>query len=172
MSLVTIFAVATSVALVLPLAAATAQTIIANEPSALDFAVGVFNAIVRDGARTLPEAQLEFRYGEKLLYLGPAIGIMANTRKGGMIYGGLYADVALGPIVLTPFGGIGDYHRGNGKDLGREFTFRASLSARYQRDDGSRVGIQFAHISNAYTGRINPGEQEILITYAIPVGRK
>lgn len=120
-------------------------------------------------ARPLPEAQIEFRYGQKLFGIGPAAGMVANNRGGFMVYSGLYSDIAFGNVIVTPLGGIGGYHRGNGKDLGSAFEFRLSLSVRYQLGDGSRVGLQFAHVSNAFTGRINPGDEEVLITYALPL---
>lgn len=138
------------------------------EPSYLDFGAGAFNAFDGNGSRPVPEIQGELRYGGKVLYLGPAVGIAANSRHGLILYGGLYSDLAFGPVIVTPFGGVAGYYEGEGKDLGGAFEFRLSLSVRYEMTNGDRVGLQFAHVSNAYTGRINPGDEELLLTWSLP----
>jgi hypothetical protein len=64
---------------------------------------------------------------------------------------------------------VGGYHRGGSEDLGSTFQFRLSADLSYQFDNQSRLGLQFAHISNAGIIRTNPGENELLLTYAIPL---
>jgi len=63
------------------------------------------------------------------------------------------------------------YHRGGGEDLGGTFEFRTSVVGAYEFGNGSRVGVQFAHVSNAGTGKrnVNPGENELLLTYSLPL---
>jgi hypothetical protein len=140
-----------------------------NEPSYLDFGAGAFDIHGHHGTPTTAEGKVEFRYGKKLLYVGPAIGVLGNTRGGVFGYGGFYADLALGHFVLTPLAAVGGYHRGGSENLGGAFQFRLSADLSYQFDNQSRLGVQFAHISNAGISRVNPGENELLLTYAIPL---
>ena len=140
-----------------------------NEPSYLDFGVGVFNSQGHNHSPATPEGRVEFRYGEKLLYFGPAAGLLVNTRGGVFGYAGIYTDIAWGPLVLTPFGGLGFYSRGSGEDLGGAFQFRLSANLAYEFDGGSRLGVQFAHISNAGIHARNPGDDELLLTFALPL---
>jgi lipid A 3-O-deacylase len=140
-----------------------------DEPSYLDFGVGVFNNQGHNHSPATPEARVEFRYGEKLLYFGPAAGLLVNTRGGVYGYAGIYADVAWGRFILTPFGGLGLYSRGSGEDLGGAFQFRLSANLAYEFDGGSRLGAQFAHISNAGIHAMNPGDDELLLTFALPL---
>jgi hypothetical protein len=39
----------------------------------------------------------------------------------------------------------------------------------YQFDNQARLGLQFAHISNAGLSSHNPGENELLLSYAFPL---
>ncbi len=145
--------------------------LVGDEASYLDFGAGAFDIQGHPEAPTSPEARVEFRYGRKLFFIGPAIGLLANTRGGVFGYGGIYADLKLGPFVLTPFGGVGAYRRGGSVDLGNTFEFRTSLAVAYELGNGARIGVQVAHVSNDGTGKfnVNPGENEILLTFAMPL---
>jgi lipid A 3-O-deacylase len=147
---------------------------VGDEPSYLDLGAGAFDAFGFSfqgdrEASTTWEARAEYRYGRKFLNLGPALGVVANGRGGWMAYAGIYTDFRLGSFVLTPLGGIGAYHKGASEDLGGVFQFRLSATAAYEFSNASRLGIQVAHISNAGIHPSNPGENELLLTYAIPL---
>jgi hypothetical protein len=141
-----------------------------DEASYLDLGVGSFGSGPGHPAPDSAEGRVELRYGKKLFYLGPALGLLANTNGGIFGYGGLYADVRLGDLVITPFGGIGGYDRGSGERLGGTFEFRLSLAVAYELANRSRLGVQYAHISNAGIHDINPGDNELLVTYSLPLG--
>ncbi len=90
--------------------------------------------------------------------------------QGGVFgYGGVYADLQLGQVVITPLGAIGGYRRGGSEDLGGAFQFRLSVAMSSEFGNRSRIGVQYAHISNADIYTVNPGENELLLTYAIPL---
>lgn len=141
-----------------------------DEASYLDLGVGSFGSAPGHPAPDAAEGRVELRYGKKLFHLGPALGLLANTRGGVFGYAALYADLRLGNVVITPLGGLGGYHRGNGEHLGGTFEFRLSLAAAYEFADRSRLGLQYGHISNAGTHDINPGDNELLVTYSFPLG--
>ena len=141
-----------------------------DEASYLDLGIGTFGTRFGHPAPDAGEGRVELRYGKKLFYLGPALGLLANTRGGVFGYAGLYGDLRFGNVVITRLGGIGGYHRGDGEHLGGAFEFRLSLAAAYELADRSRLGLQYGHISNAGTHDINPGDNELLLTYSLPLG--
>jgi lipid A 3-O-deacylase len=140
-----------------------------DEPSYLEFGAGAFDTQGHRESPTSPEGKVEFRYGGKLFYVGPAVGVLANTQGGIFGYAGFYANLALGPFVLTPLAAVGAYHRGGSEDLGGTFQFRTSAEVSYQFDNRYRLGVQFAHISNAGVNSHNPGDNELLLTFSIPL---
>lgn len=112
---------------------------------------------------------VQFRFGKKLLYIGPVIGVLANTQGGIFGYAGFYSDIRFGRFVMTPLAGAGAYSRGGSEDLGGVFQFRLSFALSYKFDNRSRLGVQFGHISNAGIHARNPSDNEALLTYAIPL---
>jgi hypothetical protein len=140
-----------------------------SEPSLLQLGLGTFDVTSEDAA---PAANLEYRLGRKLGFIGPALGLMANGDGGVYGYVGLYADLALGPAHLVPLLAAGAYHEGAGKDLGGVFEFRESVDLAYSFDRGMRLGLRVAHMSNAGINDRNPGVEEIMMVLAIPLGPK
>ena len=113
---------------------------------------------------------LEYRLGRKLLFIGPAIGGMANTDGGLFGYFGLYFDLSAGPVYFTGQLATGAYREGDSRDLGGVFQFRQSIDLAYRFANGHRLGARVAHISNADIHDRNPGEEEYYLTYAIVLG--
>lgn len=143
--------------------------LLSDEPSYIDLAAGAFDIQGHRDSPTSGEGRVEFRYGRKLFYIGPAAGVLATTRGGVFGYAGFYADIALGRLVLTPLGAVGFYSRGSDENLGGSFQFRTSANVAYEFDSGSRLGVQFAHVSNAGIHKRNPGDNEMLVTYGVPL---
>ncbi|ABA57508.1 hypothetical protein Noc_1000 [Nitrosococcus oceani ATCC 19707] len=138
---------------------------LADEPSYLDFGAGAFNFSDDPTAA----GYIEYRYGKKLSFIGPVMGIMANTDGGVFGYGGFYADLKYRRLIVTPLATVGGYHQGGSKDLGGIFQFRTAITFAYQFDGDSRLGVRLSHISNAGLHDDNPGENEILLTYSLPL---
>jgi lipid A 3-O-deacylase len=137
-----------------------------NEADHLLLGAGVFD--LRDdpsGAGTV-----EYRFGRKVFVVGLALGLMTNTDGGLFGYVGAYGDLSYKKIYMTPQLAIGGYREGSSKDLGGVFQFRQSLDLAYRFGNGHRLGIRAAHISNADIYDINPGEEELLLTYSFPLG--
>ena len=69
--------------------------------------------------------------------------------RGGLYgYVGTYGDLSYKRIYFTPQIAMGGYHDGDSADLGGVFQFRVSLDVAYRFDNGHRVGVRAAHISN------------------------
>ncbi|MHB1494316.1 MAG: acyloxyacyl hydrolase [Acidithiobacillus sp.] len=149
--------------------------VIQGGPAYFNAGIGAFNAAGVEpgpghrGNATLPEIDLEYQSASKLFGIGALWGIVANTNGGFMGYTGLYSDVAWDHWVLTPVLGMGGYNQGRGKYLDGVFQFRLELSLAYQFADQSRLGLKIAHISNAYIAQEDPGEDEVMLNYSIPL---
>ncbi len=138
-------------------------------PDDLDLGIGAFDVFERKSdSKRSAAARAEFRLGEKIYGLGPAVGAVANTDRGAYGYVGLYADFRYGDIVVTPLAGLGAYHQANSSDLGGVFQFRLALGITYQFEDQSRLGITLGHISNAQIHDENPGQDEVYVSFALP----
>lgn len=147
-------------------------SVLGDEPSQLSLGVGAFNFDLRARSRydgRAAEAVGELRLGSKWFGIGPLVGLMVNTSGGAMGYAGLYSSFRYRRVIVTPEVAIGAYGRGAGKYLGGGFEFREELSADWQFHNGQRLGIRYAHISNASLARRNPGEQELLLVYTWPL---
>lgn len=145
--------------------------LLGSGPSRAVLGLGVFNAFEYAPDDAVPAAHADFFYGGKLYGIGPVVGVMANVDGGFYGFGGLYLDVRIGErLVATPFLGVGGYHKGGSRDLGGTFQFRPSFTVAYEFDSGLRVGLNYAHLSNAYLYDTNPSEEEFHITFSFPLG--
>jgi hypothetical protein len=146
-------------------------TILTQAPTLLDLGAGVYDIIGNAHRNETGAAAAELRFGQRFFGIGPAVGTIVNFRGGGMAYFGVDSDIAVGRVVVTPLAGLGAWWRGSGKDenLGGTFEFRLSLAAAYAFDNGSRLGVRFGHISNANIHKANPGENDLMLTYGIPL---
>lgn len=116
----------------------------------------------------------ELRFGPKLWVLTPILGGEVTTEGSLYGYGGFALDLHLGDHwVLAPNEAVGAWSRGSSsaKELGATIEFRSGAELDYQFGDSSRLGFSFHHISNAGIGKHNPGEEEALALYSIPLGR-
>lgn len=139
-----------------------ALKVLGDGPSSLNLGLGVWD-VFRDYEAV--GGHIEWQFGEKLGFVGPLAGVIANTDGGYLVHAGLYADLAVGEFVITPHTGIGAYEEGDSRDLGGVFEFYSSLTIGYRLDDRAQVGIRFGHISNADLHDRNPGTDMILLNY-------
>ncbi len=150
---------------------------LAQERDALAVGLGAFS--VEEYDRTI-ELRLEYQPGlrilEQSLWTGfegfaPMIGLMANGDGAVFGYGGVQTDIALDERwVVTPAFGIGGYHEGDSRDLGGIFQFHLGLTLAYGFAEGQRLGLTWAHISNAGIHEANPSANSVLLTYRVRLG--
>ena len=62
-----------------------------------------------------------------------------------------------------------DFERGDGKELGHIIEFRSGIDLAYRRNNGSRIGAEVHHLSNASLDENNPGTETFLFTYSVPL---
>jgi hypothetical protein len=138
-----------------------------NDVDAFMMGLGIFDVADNE---TSAAATLEYRFGRKLLIVGPAIGGMANTDGGMFGYFGIYSDLSMGDVFLTPQLAMGAYREGGSRDLGGVFQFRQSVDLAYRFENSHRLGARVTHVSNAGIYDSNPGEEEVYLTYSLPFG--
>lgn len=143
--------------------------VMASDEDVIEVGMGLFN-VFRDRDGTNNEgagaANVEYRPGKRFYYIGFALGAMATVDGGAFVYVGNYADIRFAQrYFVTPVLSLGAYRQGGGKDLGGTFEFRSAVTLSYQMKDKSRLGVRFAHTSNAGVHDENPGVNEIYLTY-------
>jgi lipid A 3-O-deacylase len=139
-----------------------------DDPAFLAFSAGVYDVFKSE--HSAGEFRVEYR-GRKLIGpVKPLLGVMTTTDSALYGYFGLGVDIFFGPrIVLLPSASVGLYDDGHGKPLGNTVEFRTGAELAYRFDNRSRIGIALHHISNASLGSKNPGQESLVITYAIPI---
>ena len=141
--------------------------LIGESPDAVTIGIGAFDAVKTDPASA--EIRAEYRSGRKLLFLGPIVGVMANSDGGVFGYGGFYFEFQwTDRVVFTPAAGVAAYHSGDGKPLGGTFQFYLGIDVAYRFDNNTRLGLKVGHISNADIHNENDGAESVLLTYTIP----
>ena len=158
---------------------ASAVQILGDENPYLNMGAGVFNLVGGTSEHRYgypsydhspAEGNVEYQSGMTIYGIGYALGLLANSDGAVDGYGGIYFNIALSPHwILTPMGGIGGYDQNNSKFLGSVFMFRLEMTFAYQMDDGDRIGLKFGHLSNSDIAHSNPGENEVLLNYAVPL---
>lgn len=143
--------------------------LLGNDRHYIEIGVGVYDLLTEEaGSKRSLGGSIELRIGDKLGFIGPAVGAIYNADGGVYGYGGIYMDVKFGDFVLTPQAAMGAYHQGDSSDLGGVFQFRVGAGLTYMFDNGIRVGISFAHISNANIYEDNGGVEELYLIAAFP----
>ena len=160
--------------LALPAKRATAQITFGSpgEPPHIALGAGAFDITPgnhRD-SHTAAEFRGEYRFGDVVWPIAPFLGVQGTSDGAFYGYGGFGVDVNFSPnLVLTPNFAAGYFAPGSGTRLGYPLEFRSGAELAWRFADTSRLGVAFHHISNAGLGKHNPGEQEILLMYSLPL---
>lgn len=155
----------------------------AGPPAHLAASIGAFG--VRDQVGASLMGSLQYYAAPRLFKrtltsrfqgIGPMLGLSANTDGGVFGYGGAYAAVrVLDNVYLLPSAGIGGYARGQSKDLGGVLQFHLGAGLFYQLKSndwlpaGTRLGVTYTHISNAFIHSSNPGADNLLVSVSVPL---
>ena len=112
---------------------------------------------------------MEYRWADVWNGIRPTIGGFSNSDQAVYGYAGIYWDIPLGRIVISPGVAAGYYHKGDSKDLGGAFEFRDTIEATYRFESGQRLGLQLTHLSNASIYSDNPGVETLQIVFTNPI---
>jgi len=154
-----------------PFAAQAQISLEGGDHAQLELGVGGYD-VIGANADSAGVFRAEYRFDTKLLFLRPLLGTEITTDRSLYAYGGFAFDVFFGDHwVLTPNETVGFWARGSdeAKNLGSWVEFRSGAEFDYRFADHSRFGFSFHHISNAGLTQRNPGEEEALLNYSIPL---
>lgn len=113
---------------------------------------------------------LEYRGNAFWYDLEPMVGLQANVDGGVYGYAGLNYDWQFAEDwFLTPNAAVGLYEDNSSVDLGGAVQFRTGIELSYAFENDYRLGLAFHHISNAGIYDNNPGAEQVMLTYSIPV---
>lgn len=116
---------------------------------------------------------LEYFSKKKVLkYINPFIGFLGTTQEAYYSYFGLSGDLYFLKckcIVITPSLAAGWYLDGEDIKLGNRVQFRSGGDITYKFRNKVRIGLGIFHISNANLGDENPGSEQIIFKYQIPL---
>ena len=145
--------------------------LVGNDATMLDLAAGSSAGLGGHKEFETYGGRAELRFGDKFWYIGPAVGVVANARGGFAGYAGGYADIRLGQIMATPLLAVSGWSRGGKTDinLGGPVEFRSEITISYRLPYDMRIGVMVAHMSNAGLYHLNPGENEIMASFAFPL---
>jgi lipid A 3-O-deacylase len=120
---------------------------------------------------TAAEGRLELRFAQSFFFLKPSIGTFFTNRGSVYTYFALRSEIPIGShFMIIPIAAVGDYEKGNGKDLGSHVEFKTGAEFVYVFDNGMRIGPAFDHVSNAGIGKKNPGEENLMLMVTVPFG--
>ena len=143
-----------------------------GDPPHIALGAGAFDITPNNhrDSHTAAEFRGEYRFGDVFWPVAPFLGVQGTSDGAFYGYGGFGVDVYFAPnLVLTPNVAAGYFAPGSGTRLGYPLEFRSGAELAYRFADTSRLGVAVHHISNAGLGKHNPGEQEILLMYSVPL---
>ncbi len=146
--------------------------VLRKTPSLLTLGAGVFDLAeegdeVFDRKGRSAAGKVEYQFGS--LPIAPTFGLIANRDGGVYGYGGLSIDLAIDRWRISPLLTAGGYRQGHSKIIGGPFEFQVGGSFAYELESGTRAGITFAHISNAYLYEKDAGAELLFLSYALPL---
>jgi hypothetical protein len=141
----------------------------ADREAGLVLSVGRFDAL-RGTTGTRGEAGLRFRPTLSVAGFTGELGLAFNAEGGGVAHFSIAREIAVWRLTFRPSLGLGGYRAGSGKDLGSTFQFRSGLEVSTEFLAG-RIGVEIYHLSNAGLTEHNPGEESLVVTYAMPMRR-
>lgn len=134
----------------------------------LTLSVGEFD--VHDHGTNSASFGLEYRGSPFWYGLLPTAGLAATDDGAYYGYVGLNYDWnVVDGLFFTPSFAVSAYEDGGGKDLGGVLEFRSGVELSYRFPNEHRLGVAYQHMSNAGIYDKNPGAENLLVTYSIPL---
>lgn len=154
---------------------ATAMIATAGTAHATDYLTGYagfFNLFEHQGVDTAGLFGAEYRAEAWDYGIRPTLGISVDSDGDVYGYTGIHWDIKLSdPWTLSPNFMVGLYnHASGGEDLGGAIEFRSGLEVSYTLANQQRLGVAFNHMSNASIYDDNPGAENLIFTYSLPLG--
>ena len=149
-----------------------------KDSSRFSLGLGIFN-YMEDGSPPHNDQSgmmnLEIHSGKRMFNLiKPFVGFLGTNENAYYAYGGFGIDGYYGKkknFVATPSLACGYYKDGNEIKAGNPLEFYIGIDIFYRFKNNARVGVGIFHISNADSGKKNPGSETLVLKYQIPIGK-
>ena len=105
-------------------------------------------------------------------FIKPFAGFLGTSRNSFYSYIGLSSDLYFAKckcLVITPSLAAGYHISGTDIKLGHVVEFRSGGDITYRFKNNVRVGLGIFHMSNANLGDSNPGSEQVIFKYQIPI---
>jgi len=133
------------------------------------FSFGYFDIIQGDDGAF--EGRFEYRQNNDW-WIKPLAGVTANSDAAVFLKVGVYAELFLTEnLYLSPSFSPGVFLRGQGKNLGHPIEFRSQIEVGWRFYTGMRATVSLNHLSNAGSGRRNPGSESVVFSLMIPFNK-
>lgn len=129
---------------------------------------GIFN-VQRDDRKGMGGAELRFNFVHDIFV--PKAGGFITSKGSTYFYGGFNLEIPIcqNTLYLIPGFAVGSYAKHKGKSLGGPLEFHSTIELNYKLPNTHRIGVAFGHISNASIYKKNPGEEDLVLSYSIPI---
>lgn len=138
--------------------------------SYISLSAGIFDVLDDEKSTDL---RVEYRSAYSFFgFISPLLALEASADGSTYAGFGLYKDIKIGKkYTITPSLTAGKYTANSGKDLGKDFQLRSQIEFGYTLENENRISLSFSHLSNASTGKHNPGTEIIGLYYHIPFSK-
>jgi len=147
-----------------------------DRDSKLSFGIGLYNFMEHGSVpfdKSSTGYNIEYFHGEKIFkFVKPFAGFLGTNDSQFYGYGGLSSDLYFLKckcFIISPSLAVGVYDDGDGIRMGHLVEFRSGGDFMYRFRNNVRVGLGVFHISNAGMGYRNPGTEQIILKYQIPI---
>ena len=143
---------------------------VAEEISLFRVGMGVFEFNNEKAAAA--EIAFQYRGGRNTAHLHPILGVKTTTDSAFFVFAGFGGDINLGQrFVFRPSFAPGIYRQGKGKDLGAYLNFRTAFEIALRLGRGRRLSLEMDHVSNGGAAPTNLGEESLVLSFALPLGK-
>lgn len=147
-----------------------------NEAGYAKVFIGTYD-MFRDNQDTQYGLEIQAQRGWSRYDFKPLLGFMRTREQSHYLYTGIsrtsfFTSGETGLAFTFSFGpGLYFYGAGEDTDLGHLFELRSSGGLIWQFADATRIGVHYAHLSNASISLENPGTEMVTLTYQLPFWR-
>ena len=156
-------------AISLPAMAAENLFSLAKDTAYVSYSAGWFD--IKADKDAAPEFSLEYHDDTQLGWFKPFLHASYVTNGMTFLGAGLLVDLQVGANWIVQPSLAATWWRGDTEklDLGYPLIFRSRLEVAYRFKDKSRLGISFAHSSNAHLDKQNPGTETLMLNVSVPL---
>ena len=158
-------------AILLTLLAGAAALPAQNPPPAPETVGTIGQVGVGDGDRAATLSSVEIRLPQNWKGIRPWTGLSVVDGGTWWAGAGFIYDIPVTRRWVVTLGSGPFYYKSRDHSLGLDLEFYSFLEATGRVGRDTRIGLRVGHLSNAGFGRINPGVEDVVAVFVMPLGR-